>query len=80
MQVAAPASELVDSTGAGEVLAGVFLALRAAGVPVRAALGYGVRAASAKVAEFGVDGERLRRELAAIAGEVKLAVIMDRRL
>jgi ribokinase len=68
--VPAPPSELVDSTGAGEVLAGAFLSLRAMGVASMDALRYAVRAASAKVTEFGVDGEHLRRTLDHIRHEV----------
>lgn len=56
----------VDSTGAGELLAGAFLSLRAMGLTVDVALRYAVRAASAKVVEFGVDGENLHRALAQI--------------
>jgi ribokinase len=68
--VPAPRCELVDSTGAGEVLAGAFLSLRATGVAATVALRYAVRAASAKVTEFGVDGEHLRRTLDGIHREV----------
>lgn len=52
----APPAQAIDTTGAGELLAGAFLALLAGGVPRPAALGYAVEVASAKVAEFGVDG------------------------
>jgi ribokinase len=69
-EVPAPPSRLVDSTGAGEVLAGAFLSLRAMGVPDEEALRHAVRAASAKVSEFGVDGEHLRRTLADIRAQV----------
>jgi ribokinase len=61
---------VLDSTGAGEFLAGAYLSIRAMGLPVEAALRYAVRAASAKVVEFGVDGENLRRTLARIHSEV----------
>jgi ribokinase len=53
----------VDTTGAGEVLAGVFLALRLAGDSPRTALTEAVRAATAKVTQFGVDGHHLARVL-----------------
>lgn len=54
----------VDTTGAGEILAGVFLALltNREEEPLPA-LRAAVRAATAAVAEFGVDGPRLRRVL-----------------
>lgn len=61
---------VVDPTGAGEVLAGVFLALRAIGRPERDALRYAVRAAAACAAEPGVTGEHLAAELAAIRREL----------
>jgi len=52
-----PASvPVVDTTGAGDVLAGAFLALRSVGVDVRAALRHAVAIASASVVDFGVDG------------------------
>jgi ribokinase len=70
VQVPAPSSRLVDSTGAGEVLAGAFLSLRAMGVPAAEALHHAVRAASAKVTEFGVDGGHLRGALADIRAQV----------
>jgi ribokinase len=61
---------VVDSTGAGELLAGAFLSVRAMGLPEDVALSYAVRAASAKVVEFGVDGENLHRTLGLIHSEV----------
>ena len=68
-EVEAPVAELVDPTGGGEVLAGVFLALRADGLPERRALRYAVRAASSCVADYGVTGSRLIAELEAIRNE-----------
>jgi sugar/nucleoside kinase (ribokinase family) len=59
----------VDPTGGGEVLAGVFLALRADGLPERLALRYAVRAASSSVADYGVTGSHLVAELEAIRSE-----------
>lgn len=59
----APAVAAIDTTGAGELLAGAFLALVAAGVPRAAALRHAVGIASAKVAEFGVDGPLVSAEL-----------------
>jgi sugar/nucleoside kinase (ribokinase family) len=68
-EVEAPAVELADPTGSGEVLAGVFLALRADGLPERRALRYAVRAASSCVADYGVTGSHLIAELEAIRSE-----------
>lgn len=62
----APAVAAIDTTGAGELLAGAFLALLAAGVPRLPALRYAVGVASAKVAEFGVDGPLVSAELARV--------------
>jgi len=61
---------VVDPTGGGEILAGVFLALRAAGQTERHALRYAVRAAAVSVADYGVTGEHLTAELQAISREV----------
>jgi sugar/nucleoside kinase (ribokinase family) len=69
---AIPAAHVVDGTGAGEILAGVYLALRAWGLPVDQALDHAVRAATSSVTEFGVDGPRLTHELTGIAGSVML--------
>ncbi|MGH3174225.1 MAG: carbohydrate kinase family protein, partial [Streptosporangiaceae bacterium] len=68
-EVEAPVAQLVDPTGDGEVLAGVFLALRADGLPERRALRYAVRAASSCVADYGVTGSHLIAELEAIRNE-----------
>jgi sugar/nucleoside kinase (ribokinase family) len=68
----APAAQVVDGTGAGEILAGAYLALRARGLSNRRALDCAVRAATSSVTEFGVDGPRLTRELTAIAEAVML--------
>ena len=68
-EVEAPVAQLVDPTGGGEVLAGVFLALRADGLPERLALRYAVRAASSSVADYGVSGSHLIAELEAIRNE-----------
>ncbi len=61
---------VVDPTGSGEILAGVFLALRAAGQPERAALRYAVRAAASCGADYGVTGSELTADLQAIRREV----------
>jgi sugar/nucleoside kinase (ribokinase family) len=70
---AAPAADVVDGTGAGEILAGTYLALRARGLTSRRALDFAVRAATSSVTEFGVDGPRLTRELTGIAEAVMLS-------
>ena len=57
----------MDGTGAGEILAGVYLALRARGLAEGRALDYAVRAATSSVTEFGVDGPGLTGELTRIA-------------
>jgi sugar/nucleoside kinase (ribokinase family) len=68
-EVEAPVAQFVDPTGGGEVLAGVFLALRADGLPERRALRYAVRAAAACVADYGVTGSHLTAELEVIRVE-----------
>ena len=68
-EVEAPVAQFVDPTGGGEVLAGVFLALRANGLPERRALKYAVRAAAACVADYGVTGSYLTAELEVIRVE-----------
>ena len=67
---ATPAAQVVDGTGAGEILAGTYLALRARGLPEGRALDNAVRAATSSVTEFGVDGPQLTRELTGIATAV----------
>src|SRR5215467_14150062 len=66
LEVEAAVPHVVDPTGDGEVLAGVFLALRAEGLPERTALKYAVRAAASCVADYGVTGSHLTAELEAI--------------
>jgi 2-dehydro-3-deoxygluconokinase len=66
---ARPATE-VDPIGAGEILAGAFLALRARGLPEERALTCAVAAASSSVTEFGVAGAGVTRELRRIKDEV----------
>ena len=63
-------THVVDPTGGGEILAGVFLALRAEGQSERAALTYAVRAAASSGADYGVTGPHLTAELQAIRREV----------
>jgi ribokinase len=68
--VPATAMTPIDTTGAGEVLAGVFLRLGGLGLPLAIALRHAVRAASAAVNDFGVDGASLLRTLEGIRGAV----------
>jgi sugar/nucleoside kinase (ribokinase family) len=68
--VSAPQVDAVDTTGAGEVLAGAFLALGILGLAPEAALLYAVRLASAKVADFGFGSQRLHREISDIRSAV----------
>jgi sugar/nucleoside kinase (ribokinase family) len=68
-EVEAPVEQVVDPTGGGEVLAGVFLALRADGLRERRALRYAVRAAASCVVDYGVTGSHLTAELDAIRRE-----------
>ncbi|WP_327430747.1 carbohydrate kinase family protein [Streptomyces sp. NBC_01236] len=58
-----PKVETVDTTGAGEILAGAMLSLLLAGHPLHTALRHAAAVASAKVGEFGVDGTRLATAL-----------------
>jgi sugar/nucleoside kinase (ribokinase family) len=67
-----PPAHVVDGTGAGEILAGTYLALRARGLAEGRALDFAVRAATSSVTEFGVDGPRLTGELTSIADTVML--------
>lgn len=57
-RVPAPPAGEVDPIGAGEILAGAFLALRARGLAAEQALTYAVAAAARSVTEFGVAGPR----------------------
>jgi ribokinase len=71
IRVPAPPVAAIDTTGAGEVLAGAFLSLRAVGVAIPEALTFAVEIASAKVTEFGVDGPNLRRAIAGVRAKVE---------
>jgi sugar/nucleoside kinase (ribokinase family) len=66
---AAPIDE-VDSIGAGEILAGSFLALRARGLAEGRALAYSVAAATRSVTEFGVAGPGVTSELRRVREEL----------
>ncbi|MGH3281485.1 MAG: carbohydrate kinase family protein [Trebonia sp.] len=66
---ASPVPE-VDPIGAGEVLAGVFLALHALGLSEEPALRHAVAVATSSVTEFGVDGPQRTSVLSRIRTEV----------
>jgi sugar/nucleoside kinase (ribokinase family) len=74
LRVPAPAMREVDPIGAGEILAGTFLALRARRVPKFRALSYAVSAAASSVTEFGVDGPRVTQALHRIRDEARSGV------
>ena len=71
--VFAPTVREIDPIGAGEVLAGTFLALRARGLQEIEALSYAVSAATSSVTESGVDGPELAKELALIQRQLPSA-------
>jgi sugar/nucleoside kinase (ribokinase family) len=62
-RIPAPPADEVDPIGAGEILAGAFLALRARGLTDEQALTYSVAAAARSVTEFGVAGPAVAGEL-----------------
>ena len=70
--VLAPSVEELDPIGAGEILAGAFLALHTRGLPRDEALTYAVGAATASVTEFGVAGPGVTRELLRVRDELGL--------
>jgi len=72
--VSAPTVPEVDPIGAGEVLAGTFLALRARGLQEIEALNYAVSAATISVTESGVDGPELAKRLAFIQSQLPSAL------
>jgi sugar/nucleoside kinase (ribokinase family) len=69
-QVPAPPVDEVDPIGAGEILAGAFLALCARGLAPARALSYAVAAAAQSVTEFGVAGPSVTRELHRVRDEL----------
>jgi sugar/nucleoside kinase (ribokinase family) len=69
-RVPAPPADEVDPIGAGEILAGAFLALRARGLAEDRALSYAVAAAARSVTEFGVAGPGVTRELNRVRDEL----------
>ena len=62
-QIMAPPADELDPIGAGEILAGSFLALRARGLAEDEALRYSVAVATQSVTEFGVAGPGVTGEL-----------------
>ena len=60
--IPAPKVSAVDFSGAGDVLAGAFLALRAQGISIEIALKKAVDLASYSVTEFGVEHIFLKKE------------------
>lgn len=69
-RVPAPAVGEVDPIGAGEILAGVFLALRARGLAEEQALTYSVAVAARSVTELGVAGPQVTGELDRVRAEL----------
>ena len=63
----------MDPIGAGEILAGAFLALRAQELAEDRALSYAVAVATRSVTEFGVAGPAVTRELNRVRDELALA-------
>jgi ribokinase len=70
--VRAPEADVVDSTGGGEILAGVFLALCTAGLPEIPSLKTAVQLAAICVQEFGVLGPQLVAALAEQRGDMHM--------
>ena len=72
-RIPAPPADEADPIGAGEILAGSFLALRARGLPEDLALTYAVAAATRSVTEFGVPGPAVTGELKRVRAELEHA-------
>jgi sugar/nucleoside kinase (ribokinase family) len=70
--VRAPEADVVDPTGGGEILAGVFLALCTAGLPEVPALKTAVQLAAICVKEFGVLGPQLIAALEDLRSELHM--------
>jgi sugar/nucleoside kinase (ribokinase family) len=75
--VQAPVVDEVDPVGAGEILAGSFLALRARGLAVDRALAYSVVVAAQSVTEFGVTGTCVTSELQRVREELSSAAAVE---
>jgi sugar/nucleoside kinase (ribokinase family) len=75
LRVPAPSADEVDPIGAGEILAGSFLALRVRGLAEERALAYSVAAATCSVTEFGVAGPRVTSELERVRAELESEVV-----
>jgi len=71
-RIPAPPADEVDPIGAGEILAGSFLALRARGLAEDRALSYAVAAATRSVTEFGVTGPGVTSELRRVREDLGL--------
>jgi sugar/nucleoside kinase (ribokinase family) len=69
-RIPAPPAAEVDPIGAGEILAGSFLALQARGLAEDRALTYAVAAATQSVTEFGVPGPAVTGELERVRDEL----------
>ena len=69
--VPAPSVEEKDSVGAGEILAGAFLALSVQGLTDQQSLSYAVAIASQSVTEFGVVGPAVSGELQRVREKLK---------
>ncbi len=69
-RIPAPEADEADPIGAGEILAGSFLALRARGLAEDRALTYAVAAATRSVTEFGVPGPAVTAELRRVMAEL----------
>ncbi len=70
IRIPAPPADEVDPIGAGELLAGAFLALRARGLAEKQALTCAVAVATRSVTEFGVAGPGVTRELERVRAEL----------
>lgn len=55
IDVPAPRVNAIDTTGAGDILAGVFLAQRAQNIPIEIALERAVQIASQSTTQFGIE-------------------------
>ena len=69
-RIPAPPADEVDPIGAGEILAGAFLALRARGLTAEQALTCAVAVAARSVTEFGVPGLAVAGELGRVRDEL----------